>query len=508
MRKSFLTLGAAIAALSLVAPATAMAADADRYAGPNRFETAIAVASAFGTADVVYLARGDQQVDAVSGGRLQTGPVLLVNEDAAVQALVKSKIADLKATKVVVLGGEGAVSEAAAKAVAGDATISRLAGANRFGTAVAISKSLHPSDGDGTEVYLANGLTLVDALVGGQIKGNAPILLTNGSGALPKETADEIKRLAPAKVTALGGEGAVLPSELTEAAKLGKTPTANAETKARADLVKASREAHMAVEGWYTVSGKTLDEFLASKAATLAPLAASADQTAKDDYAKAKAALALTFPKVLPTDVKTDEDTEAIFGVDGAAAVGTAKAATNAATDKTDAKTYKGLQAIDKAIQADTGATNTAKGQSADALIAANKAITDADAAVAAGPTKEQIAKYETGAAENRIAGNNRFETAAAIAAVAYPNGTGAAMVYAANGSAFADASVAGYLDNKAELAGPVVLVALDTIPATTDAYVKAAKAGNSALAGKFKALGGNGVIADSVVTGMLDLLK
>ncbi|MDD7541958.1 MAG: cell wall-binding repeat-containing protein [Mobiluncus porci] len=495
MRKSFLTLGAAIAALSLVAPATAMAADADRYAGPNRFETAIAVASAFGTADVVYLARGDQQVDAVSGGRLQTGPVLLVNEDAAVQALVKSKIADLKATKVVVLGGEGAVSEAAAKAVAGDATISRLAGANRFGTAVAISKSLHPSDGDGTEVYLANGLTLVDALVGGQIKGNAPILLTNGSGALPKETADEIKRLAPAKVTALGGEGAVLPSELTEAAKLGKTPTANAETKARADLVKASREAHMAVEGWYTIAdGKTLNDFMDTT-----------NGCAKADANKDN--LATTFPKVLDTDIKTDCAAN-IFAVDGATTAGNKAAADAKAGDTTDAKTYKGLQAIDKAIQADTGATNTAKGQSADALIAANKAITDADAAVAAGPTKEQIAKYETGAAENRIAGNNRFETAAAIAAVAYPNGTGAAMVYAANGSAFADASVAGYLDNKAELAGPVVLVALDTIPATTDAYVKAAKAGNSALAGKFKALGGNGVIADSVVTGMLDLLK
>lgn len=495
MRKSFLTLGAAIAALSLVAPATAMAADADRYAGPNRFETAIAVASAFGTADVVYLARGDQQVDAVSGGKLQTGPVLLVNEDAAVQALVKSKIADLKATKVVVLGGEGAVSEAAAKAVAGDATVSRLAGANRFGTAVAISKSLHPSDGDGTEVYLANGLTLVDALVGGQIKGNAPILLTNGSGTLPKETADEIKRLAPAKVTALGGEGAVLPSELTEAAKLGKTPTAKAETKARADLVKASREAHMAVEGWYTIAdGKTLNDFMGTTNGC------AVTDANKDN-------LATTFPKVLATDIKSD-CAATIFAVDGATTAGDKTAADAKAGDTTDAKTYKGLQAIDKAIKKDAKATNTAKGQSADALIAAKKAITDADTAVASGPTKEQIAKYETSAAENRIAGNNRFETAAAIAAVAYPNGTGAAMVYAANGSAFADASVAGYLDNKTELAGPVVLVALDTIPATTDAYVKAAKARHSALAGKFKALGGNGVIADSVVTGMLDLLK
>lgn len=493
MRKSFLTLGAAIAALSLVAPATAMAADADRYAGPNRFETAIAVASAFGTADVVYLARGDQQVDAVSGGKLQTGPVLLVNEDAAVQALVKSKIADLKATKVVVLGGEGAVSEAVAKAVAGDATVSRLAGANRFGTAVAISKSLHPSDGDGTEVYLANGLTLVDALVGGQIKGNAPILLTNGSGTLPKETADEIKRLAPAKVTALGGEGAVLPSELSAAAALGKGDAATAEAKAKADLLKAQREAHMAVDGWHTIAANvTLDTFM--EKCLVAPTL--------------KAAIETTFPKIMPSDLPTGCEGPEIFAVDGANAAGKMSAADTAAKNTTDARTYKGLKTINDAVQADATKSETEKAQSALDFSKAKDAVTAADKAVADGPTQEQIAKYETSAAENRIAGNNRFETAAAIAAVAYPNGTGAAMVYAANGSAFADASVAGYLDNKAELAGPVVLVSLDTIPATTDAYVKAAKAGNSALAGKFKALGGNGVIADSVVTGMLDLLK
>lgn len=491
MKKSVLTFGAAAAALAMTVPMSAVAADAQRYAGDNRYETAIQVAKAFGTADTVYLARGDEQVDAVAGGKLPAGPVLLLNNSDAVKALVKATITELKAKHVVVLGGVAGVSDEAAKAVSGDIAFERVSGATRYDTAVAISKRLHPTDGDGSKVYLANGMTLVDALVGGQIRDDGPILLTNGSGTLPATTAAEIKRLQPKEVVALGGKSAVTESELSAAAKLGKGDAATAKAKAEADLLKAQREAHMAVDGWYTVNKATDLEAFATKAGL--------------DAAK-KAAVETTFPKVLPSDITGVAADAKIFSVDGAGAPGTKAEALAAAKDTTDAKTYKGLTKINDEVKADTTKSSTEKAQSALDLSKANDAVTAADKAKNDGPTQAAIDKYAASAKETRIGGNTRFETAALIAEAAYPGGNGAKFVYGANGTAFADASVAGYLDNKAELQGPVVLVSKETAPLVTSEYVKNVEAKTPAV-NDFKGIGGKGVISDAVLISLDTLL-
>lgn len=488
MKKSVLTFGAAAAALAMTVPMSAVAADAQRYAGDNRYETAIQVAKAFGTADTVYLARGDEQVDAVAGGKLPAGPVLLLNNSDAVKALVKATITELKAKHVVVLGGVAGVSDEAAKAVSGDIAFERVSGATRYDTAVAISKRLHPTDGDGSKVYLANGMTLVDALVGGQIRDDGPILLTNGSGTLPATTAAEIKRLQPKEVVALGGKSAVTESELSAAAKLGKGDAATAKAKAEADLLKAQREAQMAVDGWYTVDKATdLEAF-----ATAARLAKTVVET--------------TFPKVLPSDIASVAADAKIFSVDGAGAPGTKAEAHAAAKNTTDAKTYKGLTKINDDVKADATKSETEKARSALEFAKAKDAVTAADKAKNDGPTAEAIAKYAAGAKETRIGGNTRFETAALIAEVAFPGGNGAKFVYGANGTAFADASVAGYLDNKAELQGPVVLVSKETAPLVTSEYVKNVEAKTPAV-NDFKGIGGKGVISDAVLISLDTLL-
>ncbi|WP_308536415.1 cell wall-binding repeat-containing protein [uncultured Mobiluncus sp.] len=489
MKKSVLTFGAAAAALAMTVPMSAVAADAQRYAGDNRYETAIQVAKAFGTADTVYLARGDEQVDAVAGGKLPGGPVLLLNNNDGVKALVKATIAELKTKHVVVLGGVAGVSDEAAKAVSGDITFERVSGATRYDTAVAISKRLHPTDNDGSKVYLANGMTLVDALVGGQMPDKGPILLTNGSGTLPASTAAEIKRLQPKEVVALGGKSAVTASELSAAAKLGKGDATEATAMAKADLEKASRQAHMALEGWYTVDKGTDLEAFATKASL--------------DAAK-KAAVETTFPKVLPSDIASDAGTEKIFSVDGAGAPGTQADALAAAKDTTDAMTFLGQAAIDAKNQADPKLTDVQKAESTVELKKVQAALTAADKAKKDGPTQAAIDKYAASAKEMRIGGNTRFETAALIAEAAYPGGKDAKFVYGANGTAFADASVAGYLDNKAKLQGPVVLVSKETAPLVTSEYVKKAK--KSAVK-DFKGIGGKGVISDAVLISLDTLL-
>ena len=540
MKKSVLTFGAAAAALAMTVPMTAVAAtEADRYAGADRYNTAISVASAFGTSDVVYLSRGDSQADAVAGGKLPNGPLLLVNDSPTVQKNVAEAITKLKATKVVVLGGTGSVSDAAVKAVAGKATVTRIAGANRFETAAEISKNLFPEGKTSAKVYLANGITLVDALVGGTMTDGAPILLTSGSGTLPAATLNEIKRLKPSEVVALGGEGAVLPAELSAAATAngagggsGLTPE-QAKAKAQADLDKAAREADMKLDGWYTIAdGKTADDFVKS----------GCTKASNDDEKKAaKERITSTFPRLKVDEVKTgctdailksDAKTGAVAPADAPAQqteknasgklvatyvgvknvstkadlqgdLNTAKAASEA--NKTD-KAKK--EASDKAQAAYDAAPSKAE---KELLIAqANLAKENADTAKTAGPTAAAIQTYlgGAGAKASRIAGADRYLTALEIAKTQYPNGANAKALYVANGMASADATVAGFLDNKAELAGPVLLAQKDSAPAEVTDYTKAARAANAALAGKFKGLGGVGVVSDSLVDQFKGLLK
>ncbi|EFM46522.1 putative cell wall binding repeat 2 [Mobiluncus mulieris ATCC 35239] len=549
MRKEFLILGATLAVTALVAPATAVAAStADRLAGTDRYDTAIQIADEFKTSDVVYLARGDNQADAVAGGKLKNGPLLLVNEGSRTREAVAAEVKKLKAKHVVVLGGVGAVSDDTVKAVAGNADILRISGTNRFETAVEISKAL-TNNQTAAKVYLANGMTLVDALAGGTIPDNAPILLTDGSGSLPSSTVAEIKRLKPTEVVALGGAGAVKTDELNAASRVngsgGGLSQDAAVKKVTADLAKELREAEMQLKGWFTVAKDVnLNQFMDSGC-----VAADGDKEDKEKAEKKaalKANVEMTFPRVLPSDVSNDCD-KRIFQVDGATSDGSlaeakAKAQMLATVDGHGVATFMGLE---KSVQmaeedvkktAEAAKTEAAKKAQPDTKKekeAADSAILKAGIALSFEKAKNtyrevsdafkdvqgaknsdkvkqliQAAMGGGGAKTSRIAGNDRYQTALEIAKTAFPSGGNAKAVYVANGTASADATVAGFIDNKAELAGPVLLVKADTVPAEVEAYLKAARQANSALEGKFKALGGAMVVSDTVVDTVKGLLK
>jgi putative cell wall-binding protein len=87
----------------------------------------------------------------------------------------------------------------------------RIAGADRYETAVEISKKGWPNSAD--TVVLARGDLFPDALAGAPLayKLNGPILLTS-SKILPSSTKQEIKRLKAKKVIILGGSKAILDS--------------------------------------------------------------------------------------------------------------------------------------------------------------------------------------------------------------------------------------------------------------------------------------------------------
>ncbi|WP_256842310.1 cell wall-binding repeat-containing protein [Ornithinimicrobium cryptoxanthini] len=133
-------------------------------------------------------------------------------------------------------GGSGAVEQVTAAAeAAGEldagaeasaeptATTSRLAGSNRYGTAASISKWTFKNPGDAHSVYLARGDVFADALAAGVLTDGPVLLVLPGCGAPPTATVNEINRLDPVNVIALGGAASVCEDTLQAAA--GGRPT-------------------------------------------------------------------------------------------------------------------------------------------------------------------------------------------------------------------------------------------------------------------------------------------
>ena len=98
--------------------------------------------------------------------------------------------------------------------------IPRVAGRDRFATAIEVSLSAFP---DGSNVaYLATGYNFPDALAGGPaaVKADGPILLSRVE-SLPGETLAELRRLSPSRIVILGGEAALSASVAEDAASIG-----------------------------------------------------------------------------------------------------------------------------------------------------------------------------------------------------------------------------------------------------------------------------------------------
>jgi putative cell wall-binding protein len=112
--------------------------------------------------------------------------------------------------RTTVLGSADAVpaDQASRLARVAGAPVTRLAGRDRYATAVAVSKSVAPSGT--TEVVLATGSSFPDALAAGPLAARlSGVLLITGSGALPSVVASELGRLRPSRITVIGGVGAV-----------------------------------------------------------------------------------------------------------------------------------------------------------------------------------------------------------------------------------------------------------------------------------------------------------
>lgn len=192
-----------------------------RLGGHDRYDTAAIISRAFFSPgpSAVFVATGANFPDALSGGAaaaLTRGAMLLVR-DTAVPPATAAELIRLHPAHVYVLGSTGVVSDAVAAqlgSLAG-APVTRLAGHDRYATAVAISQHFFGSGVAAT--YVATGAAFPDALAAVPPAGRAasPVLLTRPT-LLPSNIAAELERLAPDAAYVLGSTGAISDAVMNE----------------------------------------------------------------------------------------------------------------------------------------------------------------------------------------------------------------------------------------------------------------------------------------------------
>jgi len=180
-----------------------------RIAGPDRFATAAAVsAGTFATgAAVAYVATGSTFPDALVGGVAAAragAPVLLAKQDA-LPAATEAELRRLAPGRIVVLGGPSAVGDGVVtrlRSLATSGTVTRIAGADRYATGVAVSKASFAS---APSLFIATGRSFPDALVAvpAAAKNGGALLLVPGT-SVPGIVATEAARLKPSRLVLLG----------------------------------------------------------------------------------------------------------------------------------------------------------------------------------------------------------------------------------------------------------------------------------------------------------------
>jgi putative cell wall-binding protein len=133
--------------------------------------------------------------------------MLLVSANS-VPAATAAELTRLKPVNIIVLGGTAAISDAVAtrlRSYATSGSVTRLGGADRYATAIAVSQATTGNDAPRT-VYIATGASFADGLSGtpAAIKANAPLLIVP-TGSLPATVAAELRRLNPPRIIILGG---------------------------------------------------------------------------------------------------------------------------------------------------------------------------------------------------------------------------------------------------------------------------------------------------------------
>lgn len=332
-------------------------ARAARLSGLSRYDTALQVANQYvadndgAEVDNLVIASGESFPDALSASYLaqvKSAPVVLTQK-GQVPPAVLDFIREHGVKRVFLVGGTGAVTEAAATQIASQTAtdyvttpsagyvttdakvqVTRLSGANRFATNQAVNAYAAANGAINTTVpmygsasaktaIVVNGMTPWDALpagalvAGGTGGGGLPIILTDGKASMPAEAVNQLRGFGIGHALFVGGTG-VLPSSVeTQAAGLGAKVTRLAGGNRFATNAAVADFAHRSAAGSSTNTQPGLG--YVGSTALLANGGFDADGTVNATKwadalaagplaAKNQAALYLAMPEKLPTEIK------------------------------------------------------------------------------------------------------------------------------------------------------------------------------------------------------------
>lgn len=217
--------------LPLAATGAGAAANFDltRLAGANRYDTAEEISKAsFPTATDVIVTTGENFPDALAGNYLagvRGAPILLTTRNS-VPAETQTEVNRLNPQRLWVLGGTDAVGAGGVPTTSG--TVSRVAGATRYETAVAAgSTGTVGTVGGKPTAIIATGDKFADALSAGPgaYAGNFPLYLTPGAPAstLHPATKSALTSRGITNVILMGGVNAVSAAVASEIQGMGIT---------------------------------------------------------------------------------------------------------------------------------------------------------------------------------------------------------------------------------------------------------------------------------------------
>jgi putative cell wall-binding protein len=188
-------------------------APVQRLQGADRFATAVAISNDTFDPGVaaVFVATGASFPDALAAGpaAIKVGGPVLLTHPGSLPASTRAELVRLAPQTIYLLGGTTAVGEAVRQAIqqATGRTVVRLAGADRYATAVAISTKFFSRP---PSAYLATGANFPDALSAVPAAGRAgsPLLLVQRD-RVPPSAMSELVRLHPPRTYLSGGTAVI-----------------------------------------------------------------------------------------------------------------------------------------------------------------------------------------------------------------------------------------------------------------------------------------------------------
>lgn len=204
----------------VAATVRSLAPTVERIDGSDRYATSVALArAAFGTkgAHTAYVVTGRGYADALAAGpaaAADAGPLLLVDGSAtSLPPATRELLRDLGVETVTIVGGTGSVSakveadlrQSLGTTVLGAEAVTRVAGKDRYATAIALNRSVFPAPEPG-DAYVASGTGYADALAVSVLAGRSkrPLYLsTPYCASAPLRS--EMTRLGTTRVRLVGG---------------------------------------------------------------------------------------------------------------------------------------------------------------------------------------------------------------------------------------------------------------------------------------------------------------